>query len=58
VVRSAHEAAKSVLNEQTTVWLTKRDARTFIDAIDNPPEPNKALKRAMAEYLRLYGDTE
>jgi uncharacterized protein (DUF1778 family) len=58
VVRSAHDAAKSVLHEQATMRLTERDARTFIDAIDDPPEPSEALKRAMAEYMRLHGDTE
>jgi uncharacterized protein (DUF1778 family) len=58
VVRSASEAAKRVLQEQQVIRLSARDSQAFVEALDNPPEPNEKLRAAMAEYLRLYGSTE
>ena len=36
--------------EDTTTIKTKRDAEIFLDALNNPPKPNKALIKAYREY--------
>jgi uncharacterized protein (DUF1778 family) len=36
-----------------TVKLSSRDAQVFMDALANPPEPNKKLIEAMRAHDRL-----
>ncbi len=33
--------------------LSPEAAKNFIDALENPPEPNEALKRAWENYKKL-----
>jgi uncharacterized protein (DUF1778 family) len=33
--------------------LSLRDAWLFLDALMNPPKPNKALKKAMKKHKRV-----
>lgn len=51
---TAHVNAKSVRNEYQNITLSKEEEMRFLHALDNPPEPNKRLKKAM----RSYGKTE
>ncbi len=36
------------------ILLSVKDSEVFFDAIVNPGEPNEALKKAMAKYLKRY----
>lgn len=35
-------------SEETPIVLSDRERRRFLDALDNPPKPNAALKRLMS----------
>ncbi|WP_338399679.1 DUF1778 domain-containing protein [Persicobacter psychrovividus] len=36
-----------------TTSLSKEDTQIFFDALENPPEPNEALKKAMKRHNEL-----
>ena len=41
--------------EERTIFLSNRDRDRFLELIENPPEPNAALRRAMAAHRRQHG---
>ena len=41
--------------EETASPLSDRDRDRFLDLLDNPPEANAALKRAMHKHAKLHG---
>ncbi len=41
--------------EETATPLSNRDRDRFLDLLDNPPEPNAALKRAMDKHAKPHG---
>jgi hypothetical protein len=43
------------LLESTTIRLSPRDWKRFIEVLDNPPPPNAALKKAFARYRKRHG---
>jgi uncharacterized protein (DUF1778 family) len=47
LVQSALDKANAILERERVIALSTRAAKTFFDLIDNPPEPNDRLKRAM-----------
>ncbi|MGH6942735.1 MAG: DUF1778 domain-containing protein [Geminicoccaceae bacterium] len=55
VITRALAAAHEVIRSQETVTLSRRDWDAFLDAIENPPEPNENLKRAVRRHDELYG---
>lgn len=36
--------------------LSNQDRKAFLAALDNPPEPNEALRNAAQRHRRLKGD--
>ena len=54
VVRAAMRTAKRVLSEPESTKLSQRDRAALVDALRNPPEPNKQLKAALNRYRRDY----
>jgi len=38
------------------IVLSERDWEIFTSALENPPEPNEALKAAFKEYMEEYGE--
>ena len=56
VVAAAQEAAHQAIERTNIILLSMDDQRRFVEAINNPPEPNSALKRAKDAHLRLVGD--
>ena len=52
VLSAAIEKAKTLINEQHTVQLSLADARLLFDTLDNPPEPNHYLTRAVSKYKK------
>lgn len=53
IVQAAVERANEVLQSMETVKLSSRDAQVFMDAMANPPEPNKKLLEAVSAHDRL-----
>jgi uncharacterized protein (DUF1778 family) len=50
VVQTAFEEAQRVLERESVIRLSQRDARRILSLLDNPPKPNKRLKGALKEY--------
>jgi uncharacterized protein (DUF1778 family) len=53
ITEAAAERAEAVLRAQETITLSAEDWEAFQEMILNPPEPNEALKRALAEGARV-----
>jgi hypothetical protein len=41
--------------EETPLVLSDRDRDRFLRALDNPPKPNAALRRAAARHVKKHG---
>jgi uncharacterized protein (DUF1778 family) len=52
-ISSMQRAAAAVLQEQTTIELSQRNQRAFVDALMDPPEPNQALREAAKAYSKM-----
>jgi uncharacterized protein (DUF1778 family) len=52
-ISTMHRAATSVVKEHTTIELSVRNQRAFVEALRNPPEPNEALREAAKAYMRM-----
>lgn len=46
------DTADEVLEKQHMRILSNRDRDIFLEMLDNPPKPNKALIKAVKEYKR------
>jgi uncharacterized protein (DUF1778 family) len=55
VVAAAEKAARSALEEASTVHLSIADQRRFVELLLNPPEPTSALERARDAHEALIG---
>jgi len=44
-----------VFPEESPIRLSARDWKRFLEALDNPPEPNAALKKALTGYKARHG---
>lgn len=51
----ALECSTEVLKSSETLILSNRDRDLFLQALENPPRPNKNLKKALADYRRSNG---
>ncbi len=56
VVDSAYRAAQRAIEDNERLHLSNADRKIFLAALDNPPEPNQALRRAAQRHGRLTGD--
>ena len=52
IVASALARAEEVIRDHDSVALERRDAEVFLDAIVNPPAPNRPLRAALEEHAR------
>ena len=52
-ISTMHRAATAVVQEHTTIELSVRNQRAFVEALMNPPEPNEALREAAKAYIRM-----
>lgn len=50
ILESAMEKAMNVLQQAHTIVLTQEGHQRFMDALDNPPAPNKKLKTLFDKY--------
>lgn len=53
VISTAVSKADQVIEEQERIVLYDRDRDAFLNAVLNPPAPNKALTTAMSRYRKL-----
>lgn len=51
--QAALEKSDNVLKTRDTITLSDRDRDLFLDALENPPKPNKHLKQAFKTYKEL-----
>lgn len=55
LVQAALEKAEAIIEKERVIYLGKRDSELFFDALNNPPEPNQKLKKALANYRLKIG---
>lgn len=53
VVQTIQSKASEIMNQQSDLVLSKRDAVMFVNLILNAPKPNAKLKKAYANYRKL-----
>ena len=56
VVDSAYRAAQRAIEDHERLSLSDEDRKAFLAAIDSPPEPTEALRRAARRHRRVTGD--
>jgi uncharacterized protein (DUF1778 family) len=56
LVKSAREAAQSIIANHNVLKLSTEDSKAFVEALLNPAEPNEALKKAMRRHHQEFGD--
>ncbi|MCE5318660.1 MAG: DUF1778 domain-containing protein [Parachlamydia sp.] len=49
---TAVEKASEILRQNTSIVLSDEDRDAFLNALQNPPKPNKELKKALLEHRR------
>jgi uncharacterized protein (DUF1778 family) len=59
LIQAALEKADNIIEKDTLIHLSKKDAQFFFDALENPPEPNGKLNNAnevspIRDILGLY----
>ena len=50
VVQSAFHEAQRILERETVIRLSRRDAQTVFALLEHPPRPSKQLKEAVQAY--------
>jgi uncharacterized protein (DUF1778 family) len=50
-ISSMQRAAARVVQEHTIMELSVRNQRVFVEALQNPPEPNEVLREAARAYM-------
>ncbi|MGA2882005.1 MAG: DUF1778 domain-containing protein [Bryobacteraceae bacterium] len=50
VLHSAEIAAERTIERRATLVLTARETQAFVEAVLNPPNPGRVLRRAAREY--------
>jgi uncharacterized protein (DUF1778 family) len=55
VVAAADEAACRAIEQTEIIRLSVEDQRQIAEAIQNPPEPTPALRKAARRYRELFG---
>ena len=50
VVQTAYQEAQRVIERESVIRLSQKDARKVLSLLDNPPKPNKRLKDAVRVF--------
>ncbi len=50
VVQTAYQEAQRILERESVIRLSQKDARKILTLLDAPPKPNKALKDAVKAF--------
>jgi uncharacterized protein (DUF1778 family) len=51
--RSALDKSFEIIRKNNSIILSNEDRDAFLNALNNPPEPNKKLKQAIKHHKRL-----
>jgi uncharacterized protein (DUF1778 family) len=51
-IASMQQAAARAIRQHSRMELSERNQRAFLEAVMNPPEPNKALRDAARAYTK------
>ena len=50
VVQTAYQEAQRVIERESVIRLSQKDARKVLSLLDHPPKPNKRLKDAVRAF--------
>jgi len=50
VVQTAYQEAQRVIERESVIRLSQKDARKVFSLLDHPPKPNKRFKDAVKEF--------
>jgi uncharacterized protein (DUF1778 family) len=50
VVQTAYQEAQRVIERESVIRLSQKDARKILSLLDNSPKPNKRLKEAVKAF--------
>ena len=50
VVQSAYQEAQRVMERESVIRLSQKDARKVLSLLDHPPKPNRRLKVAVRAF--------
>jgi uncharacterized protein (DUF1778 family) len=50
VVQTAYQEAQRVIERESIIRLSQKDARKILSLLDNPPKPNHRLKEAVKAF--------
>lgn len=53
ILNQVQPAATAAIREFESLELRNEDRRVFVEALLNPPEPNEALKAAVARHKQM-----
>ena len=53
IAQSAYEKAQMMIKEENIIRLVIEDAELFFDKLENPPAPNKNLKKILRLHKEL-----
>ena len=56
VVRSAYQEAQRVIERESVIRLSRKDARKVFSLLENPPKANKRFKDAVKAFKRRVRD--
>lgn len=55
IERNSEPSALMIPYDERHIILSDRDRDTFLAALDSPPKPNQALKKAMRKHRKRHG---
>jgi len=50
VVQTAYQEAQRVIEKESIIRLSQKDAQKILSLLDNPPKPNKKLRDAVSTF--------
>ena len=50
VVQTAYQEAQRVIERESIIRLSQKDARKILTLLDHPPKPNKRMKDAVKQF--------
>lgn len=55
VIYCINTEVDNVMNENSIMLTTLEDKKIFLNAILNPPAPNRKLKKAQLKFIKMNG---
>jgi uncharacterized protein (DUF1778 family) len=51
IILTVQEKANEIIKEKEQIIASERDSQIFFDAVTNPQQPSKTLKKAVEDYI-------